>query len=140
MTGRDSSSEERLLPKEPIHRLTEPLSRLMHIEAASGLILLACGVAVLALVGKPAGILLLSWLSLKVDLAQMPEGLGWRSLAGGGFLAGIGFTMALFIASLAFADDALLQSAKVGVLAGSLISAVIGIAILGAPTLRQTRR
>jgi NhaA family Na+:H+ antiporter len=81
--------------------------------------------------GKPLGILLLSWLSLKLKFASLPTGIGWRHLAGGGFLAGIGFTMALFIADLAFPDDALLRSAKVGVLLGSLASAVIGLTILG---------
>ncbi|REK22145.1 MAG: Na+/H+ antiporter NhaA [Planctomycetota bacterium] len=81
-------------------------------------------------VGKPLGILLLSWLSAKLGLAQLPGGVGWRHVAGGGFLAGIGFTMALFITGLAFTDADLLRSAKVGVLTGSLISAVLGMAIL----------
>jgi len=90
-------------------------------------------VAVIAglFVGKPAGILLLSWLALKLNLAQFPKDVKWRHLIGGGFLAGIGFTMSLFIASLGLTDASLLQSAKVGVLAGSLASAVVGMAILG---------
>jgi NhaA family Na+:H+ antiporter len=81
-------------------------------------------------VGKPVGILLLSGLSLKLGLAQLPSEVNWRHMAGGGFLAGIGFTMALFISGLAFAGDELLRSAKVGVLLGSLASATFGIAIL----------
>ncbi|QDT17423.1 Na+/H+ antiporter NhaA [Alienimonas californiensis] len=81
-------------------------------------------------VGKPAGILILCWLALKTGLARLPAGVTWRHLAGGGFLAGIGFTMALFIAGLAFADETLLRSAKVGVLVGSLTSAVVGMAVL----------
>ena len=85
--------------------------------------------------GKPIGILLVSWLSLKAGLARLPEGVTWRHMAGGSFLAGIGFTMALFIAGLAFADDSLLRSAKVGVLLASAASAVIGMSILGTASL-----
>ncbi|MFH5805465.1 Na+/H+ antiporter NhaA [Alienimonas sp. DA493] len=90
----------------------------------------ALAVALGLAVGKPAGILSLSWLALKLGLAQLPRGVTWRHLAGGGYLAGIGFTMALFISGLAFEDEALLRSAKVGVLLGSLVSAVVGVAIL----------
>lgn len=82
-------------------------------------------------VGKPVGILVLSWLALQLKLAQLPTGVSWRHMAGGGFLAGIGFTMALFITGLAFQDEVLLRSAKVGVLLGSLVSAIIGMTILG---------
>jgi Na+:H+ antiporter, NhaA family len=80
--------------------------------------------------GKPIGILLLCWIVLKSGLVPLPSGVNWRHLAGGSFLAGIGFTMALFIASLAFRNDDLLQSAKVGVLAGSVISGAIGMILL----------
>lgn len=85
-----------------------------------------CGLAV----GKPAGILLMSWLALKLGLTRLPAGVTWRHMIGGGFLAGIGFTMALFITGLAFADETLLKTAKVGVLTGSVISAIMGVIIL----------
>lgn len=85
-------------------------------------------------VGKPIGILLASWLLLKTGLAPLPEGVTWRHLVGSGFLAGIGFTMALFIAGLAFADDALLRPAKVGILFGSLAAAIMGMTILSTAT------
>lgn len=81
------------------------------------------------IVGKPLGILLFSWLAVRVGLAKLPEGIGWGAVAGGGFLAGIGFTMALFIASLALSGE-LLDAAKVGVLTGSFLSAVIGMILL----------
>jgi NhaA family Na+:H+ antiporter len=102
----------------------------VQFQAADVISPVAVAVILGLAVGKPAGILLASWLSLKIGLARFPEGVSWRELAGGGFLAGIGFTMALFVASLAFADDISLNSAKVGVLCGSLASAIIGIAIL----------
>lgn len=89
-------------------------------------------VAVMAglIVGKPIGIASLSWLAIQLRVARMPEGVSWRLLVGGGALAGIGFTMALFIADLALAGE-LLDAAKVGVLAASVISAVIGMTLLG---------
>jgi len=81
------------------------------------------------LIGKPAGIVLFSWLAVKTGLAKLPSGVGWAAVFGGGILAGIGFTMAIFIASLAM-EGALLSAAKVGILAGSLASAVLGVIVL----------
>ena len=80
-------------------------------------------------VGKPAGILTFSWLAVKCGWAQLPDGLTWSVLTAAGFLAGIGFTMALFIAGLALQDDGL-DTAKVGVLVGSAISAALGVGLL----------
>lgn len=79
--------------------------------------------------GKPIGIVLFSWLGVRLGLARLPTGVDWKVLFGGGCLAGIGFTMSLFIASLAFAD-ARLAAAKIGVLAGSTLSAVLGSLLL----------
>ena len=79
--------------------------------------------------GKPVGIVLFSWLAVKLVLKALPEGLTWSIVAGGGFLAGIGFTMALFIAGLAMADD-LLDAAKVGVISGSVLAAAVGMTLL----------
>jgi len=81
------------------------------------------------LLGKPAGVLLFSWLAVKLGIARLPTGVDWKVLAGGGFLAGIGFTMALFIAGLAL-DGKVLESAKVGILAASALCATIGLALL----------
>ena len=80
-------------------------------------------------IGKPLGIVLFSWIAVKMGFAQLPEGLGWGVILAGGFLAGIGFTMALFIAELALSND-LLDTAKIGVLAGSAISALAGMILL----------
>jgi NhaA family Na+:H+ antiporter len=79
--------------------------------------------------GKPAGILLFSWLAVRTGIAIRPPGLSWGLLAGSGFLAGIGFTMALFIANLAFGPE-LINAAKAGILMASIASATVGIAIL----------
>ena len=83
--------------------------------------------------GKQLGIVAFSWLSTRLGVAALPEGLGWRQIWGVSLLCGIGFTMSLFIASLAFADPALLDSAKVGILAGSLVSGAVGAAVLARP-------
>ena len=80
-------------------------------------------------VGKPMGILAFSWLAVKCGWARLPEGLTWSMLSAAGLLAGIGFTMALFIAGLALQDDGL-DTAKVGVLVGSAISGVLGVGLL----------
>jgi Na+:H+ antiporter, NhaA family len=79
--------------------------------------------------GKPLGIITLSWLAVRSGIAVRPPNLSWGMLAGGGMLAGIGFTMALFIAGLAFGDDHL-NAAKLGILSASVVSAVLGTALL----------
>ena len=79
--------------------------------------------------GKPIGVLGFSWLAVRSGIALRPADLSWVLLAAGGFLAGIGFTMALFIANLAF-DTNLINSAKLGILTASVFSAVAGIALL----------
>lgn len=80
-------------------------------------------------VGKPVGIVGFSWLAVRLGIARLPVGVNWGVLTAGGVLAGIGFTMALFIASLAL-DGVLLNAAKVGILSGSALSAVIGSLLL----------
>src|SRR5690606_22099286 len=80
-------------------------------------------------VGKPLGIVLFSWLAVRLRIAELPSGVGWRQLVGGGVLSGIGFTMALFIGDLALKDP-LLREAKIGVLTGSVVSALLGMFIL----------
>ena len=82
------------------------------------------------LVGKPVGIMALTWIAIKTRLAVIPEGVTWRHLIGASALAGIGFTMALFIANLAFSDAQMLETAKVGILAASLTSGIIGWVVL----------
>ena len=83
------------------------------------------------LLGKPIGIVLFSYLAVRVGLAKLPEGVNWWVLLGGGFLAGIGFTMSLFIAGLALGGDPhLLAAGKIGTLTGSMCSALVGTAVL----------
>jgi len=90
--------------------------------------------------GKPVGILAFSWLAVRLGIALRPPDLAWGLLAGGGLLAGIGFTMALFIANLAFAAS-LVDSAKLGIFVASVVSALAGLALLTwmAPSRKQPR-
>jgi NhaA family Na+:H+ antiporter len=81
-------------------------------------------------VGKTIGVSGAAFAAVKLGLADLPRGVGWRQLIGVGMLAGIGFTMALFVASLAFEDPQLMERAKVGILAASLVSATIGLLFL----------
>lgn len=79
--------------------------------------------------GKPVGVLGFSWLALRLGFAARGPGLTWPFLTGGAFLTGIGFTMSLFIAGLAYAPE-MLNAAKLGILAGSVCSAAIGLLML----------
>ena len=80
--------------------------------------------------GKLVGVTLFSWIGLRLGFADLPGELTWRHLFGLALLGGIGFTMALFIANLAFTDDAMLTTAKFGILAASLIAGVAGWIVL----------
>ena len=90
------------------------------------------GIIVGLFVGKQLGIFSVCWLSIKLRIAKLPEGATWRELYGVCLLAGIGFTMSLFIGSLAFegANSEMVASVKLGVLFGSLLSAICGALIL----------
>jgi NhaA family Na+:H+ antiporter len=80
--------------------------------------------------GKQIGVLGFSWLAIKLGWAERPAGITWRHLYGVSLLTGIGFTMSLFIANLAFVDAAVLDAAKVGIFAASLLAGVLGWIIL----------
>ena len=88
------------------------------------------GVVLGLVIGKPLGITLFAWLAVRVGWATLPAQASWRTLHGVSWLGGIGFTMSLFIAGLAFSDASLLDSAKVGILAGSLAAGIVGWAML----------
>ncbi|HET6574253.1 MAG TPA: Na+/H+ antiporter NhaA [Fimbriiglobus sp.] len=91
----------------------------------------ALAVAAGLVVGKPVGIVGFSYLAVRLGLAALPAGVGWRLLVGAGCLGGIGFTMSLFVAGLAFPGRPdLLDDGKVGIILGSLTSAVLGSGLL----------
>jgi NhaA family Na+:H+ antiporter len=83
------------------------------------------------LFGKPLGILLFSLFAVKLGISKLPENSTWLQILGIGFFAGIGFTMSIFVASLAFAENpGVLIHAKIGILLGSILSAIMGLILL----------
>jgi len=94
-----------------------------------GLIGVFSGVSLGLFLGKPLGVLLVSWLAVRLKLCTLPVGVSWGGLAVVGLVAGIGFTMAIFIAELAFASPELLAVAKLGVLVSTALAAVAGLLV-----------
>lgn len=98
------------------------------------------GVVLGLVVGKTVGVTLASWLTVKLGFGRLPTGTGWATVVGLATVAGIGFTVSLFITGLAFGDATLTAAdAKVGVLGGSIIAAVLGAAVLVANGARHRR-
>jgi NhaA family Na+:H+ antiporter len=104
------------------------LSGDMISEAATSPVTL--GVATGLVIGKPIGVLLTCWVAVRMGWAQLPDHVDFQHLIGVGLLAGIGFTVALFIAGLAFEDPLLIDEGKVGILAASTIAGIIGFVYL----------
>jgi len=88
------------------------------------------GVAVGLVLGKQIGITLGAWLAVRSGLAPLPPGLRWRHIYGMGWLGGLGFTTALFMATLAFGDTAPLAAAKLGVVLAAIAAALGGCSLL----------
>jgi NhaA family Na+:H+ antiporter len=103
-------------------RFSEPLgSTLLHPVTAA----IVAGLVI----GKPLGIFGFSWLAVRLRLADLPAGVSWRFMHGAAWLGGIGFTMSLFIATLAFGSE-LLASSKTGILVGSVAAGIVGSRLL----------
>jgi len=85
------------------------------------------GVAIGLTLGKPLGILAVSWLAVRLRLAALPTGVQWSHVSIAGMVGGIGFTMALFIAQLAFPQGKLLETAKLAILCGSGLAAALSL-------------
>lgn len=95
------------------------------IDTLKGLIPL--GIIAGLLVGKPVGLVVMSWIAVRLGVCDRPEGTSWGHIIGAGFLAGIGFTMSLFIGMLAFKDPARLPEVRLSVLCASVLAALIGL-------------
>lgn len=97
---------------------------------ADGALAAAAGVAAGLLAGKALGLPLGAWIAIRTGAGRMPTGATWGQLIGIGLVAGIGFTVSLFITDLAFDDASLADAARVGVLAGSVVAAIAGTLVL----------
>lgn len=102
-------------PEGPLVTLTHPIG---------------IGVVLGLFFGKQLGITAFSWLAVKMGLAELPQGVRWPLIYGASILGGIGFTMSLFISVLAFQSPQYITDAKMGVLIASLLSALVGMAVL----------
>jgi len=89
------------------------------------------GIILGLLLGKQAGIMLFSFAAVKAGLASLPQGVNWKGIYGLSCLAGIGFTMSLFITNLSFTSLELIQEAKIGIMTASLLAAIIGTIVMG---------
>jgi NhaA family Na+:H+ antiporter len=112
----------------PVFALANAGIDLGHVDWANALeskvtIGVLCGLVL----GKFVGVSLFSWLAVKIGWARLPAGVQWKHLMGAAWLAGIGFTMSLFIAQLAFIDASHVEQAKLGILLASALSAAIGL-------------
>lgn len=86
----------------------------------------ALGIMAGLIIGKPIGIFLLSYLSVKLNISKLPADLKWKDILGAGFLGGIGFTMSIFITLLAFTNEGIINNAKLMIMVGSLVAGLIG--------------
>lgn len=113
----------------PLFALANAGVSLSDADLSGGTRFAFLGVCVGLVVGKPLGILGASYLAVRLGLASLPRGVTYRTLAVVGAVAGIGFTMSVFVAQLAFPGGVLLGTAKLGVLLGSFVAAVLAFAI-----------
>jgi NhaA family Na+:H+ antiporter len=88
----------------------------------------ATGIFFGLLCGKPIGIFLFSFIAVKSGIAELPTGTKWKQVFALGIIAGIGFTMSIFVDGLAFADQQLINIGKVAILCTSLVAAILGCA------------
>ena len=91
---------------------------------------MAIGILLGLFIGKPVGVFLFAWLSVKTKLAAAPEGVSWKKIFGASWLCGIGFTMSLFIATLSVGEGEILEIAKIATLLASVAAGVAGSLVL----------
>lgn len=111
----------------PLFALANAGVSLTGADLPSGGHLVMMGTALALVIGKPIGIVGATWISVRLGWCRLAPGVSWGGVCLVGLLAGIGFTMSIFISMLAFSDEGLLRAAKLGVLFGSLVAALLGL-------------
>ena len=115
----------------PLFALANAGVSLEGVSFSSLLLPVPLGILLGLFLGKQFGVFLFSYVSIKLKIAQMPNNANWLNLYGVGILAGIGFTMSLFIGNLAFIENTqYIDGVKIGVLSGSLLSTIFGYFLL----------
>lgn len=113
----------------PLFALANAGVSLGGVDVSSAeLLWITTGIALALCAGKPLGIVAVTWLAVRLGLCRLPEGVTWSWIVLVGLLAGIGFTMSIFIAMLAFGDEGHIDAAKFGVLVGSFCAGMLGLA------------
>ena len=118
----------------PVFALANAGVRLEGMDPSMLLGPVALGVASGLFFGKLIGVFGATFLAVKLGIGQLPRGVGWAKIAGVSLLSGIGFTMAMFVAGLAYDSPTTLDTAKLGVLIGSSVSGLIGFLVLRSAT------
>ncbi|RVU01641.1 Na+/H+ antiporter NhaA [Mucilaginibacter limnophilus] len=122
------------------HRLSDPVNLIIlpifalantnitYVNGMAGALVSPLGLGVILglVIGKPLGIFVMAWTAVKIKLSELPTGVNWMHVAGMGLLAGIGFTMSIFISLLSFNDPAQQSEAKFAILTASIIAAITG--------------
>lgn len=132
---------------KPVNFIIVPLFALantnIHIESKlfeSLFSSLGIGILLGLLIGKPIGIIIISWLSVKLKICKLPANSNWTHILGIGLLGGIGFTMSIFISLLSFSDTAVIAEAKFAILIASVVSGILGYSILRINSKRKNAR
>jgi NhaA family Na+:H+ antiporter len=123
----------------PIFALANAGVSLTSVDLSAGAQSVMLGVGIALVLGKPLGVVAATWIAIRMGWSRFAPGVSWGGVWLVGLLAGIGFTMSIFIAMLAFTDERLLNAAKLGVLSGSLLAALLGLA-WGAIYIRGLRK
>jgi Na+:H+ antiporter, NhaA family len=116
----------------PVFAFANAGIRLAGVNLADLLHPVELGIALGLVVGKPLGVAGAVWVAIRLGLARLPDGSDWRQLRGLAMLTGVGFTMSLFIGSLAFPEEGYDVDIRIAVLLGSLVSAIAGYLLLRA--------
>lgn len=114
----------------PVFALANAGVNITGVTAAVFFEPVSIGIMLGLVLGKQTGVTLFSFIAVKLNLASLPGDIGWRHIYGAGWLAGIGFTMSLFISALAFGEGEMLMISKIGILAASFVSAAAGLCLL----------
>jgi NhaA family Na+:H+ antiporter len=114
----------------PLFALANAGINLSAVRLDAGGLPLALGIIIGLVLGKPIGLLGTSWLAVRSGLAVLPQGVAWKTMLGAGLLAGIGFTMSIFIATLAFDTLETLATVKLAILVASLVAGTLGVLLL----------